>query len=151
MKKTVLMIIPSLICVMVLASCSTENLTNNHEIEGTYIGTYTTTNLIRGFSWTSTPTIELKEGKYTFKDEPFEGLFCFTDFGNFSIRNNKIKFNVENSEMQPMMEINYSPGYTSCALGGEYNYKFDGKKLFFSTVIKSPPEEFRVEFEFYKQ
>ena len=151
MKKLVLMIFPALICGMIFVSCNTEKLVNNHEIEGTYVGIYTTTNLLRGFSWTSTPTIELKDGKYNFKDAPFEGLFCITDFGDYSVSNNKIIFEVKNSEMQPPMQINYAEGYTSWALGGEYNYRFEGEKLFFSKVIKSSPEEYRVEFELYKQ
>ena len=135
---------------MVLASCNKASYVDKNEIEGIYVGSYTTTNLTRGFSWTTTPTIELKEGKYSYQEDPFEGWFLVNHSGNYSISNKKIIFEVTN-DVSSTMEIHFAEGYALWYLGGEYNYTFDGEKLLFSKVISSPTEEYRVEFEFHKQ
>ena len=149
MKQLVLRIVPALICGIVLTSCSTDNLTDDHEIEGVYVGSYTTTNLTRDFSWNTTPTIELKGGKYTY-EETFEGSFYMNVSGNYSISNDKIIFELTNLDM-PMVNFVVVEGFAILLLEGEYNYTFDGEKLIFSKVVISSPEEYSCEFELYKQ
>ena len=91
MKRLVLIIIPALICGLLFTSCSKDNLEYENEIEGVYVGTYITTNLYRDFSWTATPTIELKKGKYTYKNLS-NGAYYTSGSGNYSIIDNKIIF-----------------------------------------------------------
>ena len=148
MKKVVLMIIPALICGMVLTSCSTENLSDEFEIEGTFVGSYTTTNLNRNFSWSTAPTIEFKKGKFTYKETP-ESIIYQNVYGHYSINKKKIIFTLENYDF-PWMEILYIEGATTLLLEGEYDYRFDGKKLIFSKVVSYPPEKYKCEFELYK-
>ena len=148
MNKIVLIMLPALICGMVLTSCSTENLSYDFEIEGIYVGSYTTTNLNRDFSWSTAPTIELKGGKFTYKETP-EGVYRDV-YGNYSINQKKIMFEIENYDF-PWLDILYVEGATTLLLEGEYNYSFDGKKLIFSKVVSSPPEKYNCEFELYKQ
>ena len=149
MKRVVLMIIPALICGMALTSCSTENLSDDFEIEGTYVGNYTTTNLNRDFSWITAPTIELKGGKFTYKETPESAIYQNV-YGDYSINKKKIVFELENYDF-PWLDIHYIEGATTLLLEGEYNYRFDGKKLIFSKVVSRPPEEYKCEFELYKQ
>jgi len=98
MKRLVLMIIPALICGIVLTSCSTDNLIDNHEIEGSYVGSYTTTNLTRDFSWNTTPTIEFKNGKYSYKGLA-DGGYYDSGSGNFTINGDKIIFELTNYDI----------------------------------------------------
>ena len=148
MKRLVLMIVPALICGMVLTSCNTDNLQDDFGIEGTYVGSYTTTNLNRDFSWSTVPTIELKGGKFTYQETP-EGIYRNV-YGDYSIDKKKIIFEVENYDF-PWLDILYIEGATTLLLEGEYNYRFDGKKLIFSKVVSSLPEKYKCEFELYKQ
>ena len=148
MKKIALLIVPALICGMVLTSCSADNLSYDLEIEGTYVGIYTTTNLNRDFSWNTAPTIELKRGKFTYKETP-EGIYRDV-YGNYSINNEKIIFEVENYDF-PWSCILYVEGATTLLLEGEYDYRFDGKKLIFSKVVSNSPENYMCEFELYKK
>jgi len=150
MKKLVLMIVPALICGMVLTSCSTDNLKNIHEqiiIEGTYAGSYTTTNTTLGLSWSHVATIELKEGKYIYR-----GLDIYDVSGNYSIRNNKITFEMKSYD-GPAVTLLVAGGFALFYLDGEYKYNFDGEKLIFSKVLVQMPDNdnYRCEFEFIKQ
>ena len=58
-------------------------------IEGIYVGTYTWRNLTRDWSFSSTPTIEFKNGKYNYKGLSNDGYFD-SGFGDFTIIGNKI-------------------------------------------------------------
>jgi len=160
MKRVVLLIIPAIICGMLLSNCNSDNLTNGNEsdgltfedgIEGTYVGSYTTTNLTRDFSWSTTPTIALKEGKYTYK-EPAENSLYVCVSGNYSISKNKIIFELTSYD-SPKFDLAVVPGFAIFLLEGEYNYKFDGKKLIFSKSFEQIPdkEKYRCEFELHKQ
>ena len=140
--------LPALIYGMALTSCSTENLSDDFGIEGTYDGSYTTTNLNRDFSWSTVPTIELNGGKFTYNETP-EGVYRNV-YGNYSINKKKIIFEVENYDF-PWLDILYIEGATTLLLEGEYNYRFNGKKLIFSKVVSRPPEKYKCEFELYKQ
>ena len=153
MKRLVLMIIPALICGILLTSCSTDNAYPEvlaDEIEGTYVGTYTITNLNRNFSWSTVPTIELKEGKFTYKETP-ESVYRNV-YGGYSINEEKIIFEVEYYD-SPYLDIFYVSEATRLLLEGEYNYTFDGTKLAFSKVVfaLTPEEAFRCEFELIKK
>ena len=149
MNRIVLIMFPALICGIVLTSCSTENLLDDFEIEGTYVGSYTTTNLNRDFSWITAPTIELKEGKFTYNKTPESAIYQNV-YGTYSINKKKIIFDLKNYDF-PWLDILYIEGATTLLLEGEYNYRFDGKKLIFSKVVSRPPEEYKCEFELYKQ
>ena len=146
MYRIVLIMFPALICGMVLTSCGKAADVDEYKIEGVYIGTYTQTNLARGFSWTSTPTIELKEGEYTFKDD--YGIFRVTDEGDYSISNHKIIFEVKNATMDPPMEIMYVPGYAIYSFSGEYDYKYNGDKLILTRVVNLSEDMIKCEFVF---
>ena len=153
MKKLVLMIVPALICGMVLTSCSTDNLKNDHEIEGTYVGSYTTTNVTRGLSWNNVATIELKEGKYIYRglsEGSLSGIYDVS--GNYSISNNKITFEIKSYD-GPAVDLVVVEGFAVFLLDGEYKYNFGGKKLIFSKVFEQIPgnEKYRCEFKFNKQ
>ena len=142
--------LPALIWGMVLTGCSTENLSEDFEIEGTYVGSYTTTNLNRDFSWITAPTIELEGGKFTYKETPPEKAIYQNVYGDYSINKEKIIFELENFDC-PWLDILYIEGATTLLLEGEYNYRFDGKKLIFSKIVSIPPEKYKCEFELYKQ
>ena len=144
------MIVPAFICGIVFTSCGKDSLTDANEIEGTYVGSYTTTNLTRGLSWDFTTTITLKEGKFTYNETP-EGIYRNV-YGDYSINEGKIIFDVKNYDF-PWGEILYVPGATTLLLEGEYNYTFNGKKIKFSKIVfaLSPEEEFSCEFELYKK
>ena len=153
MKKLVLIIIPVLICGLEFTSCSKdnpddENEDDENEIEGIYVGTYTTTNLYRGFSWTATPIIELKKGKYTYK-ELSDGAYYTSGSGNYSIKENKIIFELISYPI-PIEKIGV---IEELLLIGEYDYVFDGKKLSFSKVVFpiTSEEEYSCEFELTKK
>ena len=153
MKRLVLMIIPALICGVVLVSCSTEKMTNDHEIEGIYVGSYTTTNLTRGLSWNNVATIELKGGDYTYRGLSEVSLSDIYDVsGNYSIRNNKITFDLKSYD-GPAVDLAVVAGFAVFYLDGEYKYKLDGEKLIFSKSIEQIPgnEKYKCEFEFNKQ
>jgi hypothetical protein len=111
--------------------------TTSVPIEGIYVGTYTTTNLYRDFSWTTTPTIELKKGKYTYKDLS-SGPYYTTGSGNYSINENIIQFELIEYP-KPLEGIGV---IEDLLLKGEYDYTFDGNNLIFSkTVFPLNPEE----------
>ena len=148
MKRLVLIIIPALICGLLFTSCSKDNLEYENEIEGVYVGTYTTINLYRDFSWTATPTIELKKGKYTYKNLS-NGAYYTSGSGNYSIKDNKIIFELISYPI-PMETIGV---IEELLLIGEYDYTFDGKKLTFSKAVYplTPEEEYSCEFELIKE
>ena len=148
MKRLVLIIIPALICGLMFTSCSKDNLEYENEIEGVYDGTYTTTNLYRGFSWTATPTIELKKGKYTYK-KLSNGAYYTSGSGKYSINDNKIVFELISYPI-PMENIDV---IEELLLIGEYDYTFDGQKLSFSKAVFpiNPEEEYSCEFELTKK
>ena len=153
MKKIALMIIPALICGMVFTSCNTEKLTNDHEIEGTYVGSYNTKNLTRGLSWNNIATIEFVGGKYTYRGLSEGSLSDIYDVsGSYSISNNKIIFEMESYD-GPAVDLIVKEGFAVFLLEGEYNFTFDGEKLFFSKVFEQIPdnEKYECKFELNKQ
>jgi hypothetical protein len=115
--------------------------------EGVYVGTYTTTNLYRGFSWTGTPTIELKKGKYTYKNL-WDSKYYTSGSGNYSINDGKIIFDLISYPI-PKESIGV---IEELLLKGEYDYTLDGKKLTFSKTVFpiNEEEEYRCEFELIK-
>jgi len=119
--------------------------TNANEIEGTYIGTYTSTNLTRDFSWSSTPTIEFKNGKYSYKDLSNDNYYN-TGSGNFTIKDNKILFELTDYDIL-MEKIGVLEDWL---LKGEYEYEIDGDKLTFSKTVVVHEEEYLYKFELKK-
>jgi len=102
------------------------------EIEGVYVGAYTTAS--SDFLWTTTPTIELKNGEYT-----YNGLSNTVYFnrgaGNFTIKDDKIIFELAYSGHDPdapRVDFMLTDWHSAWLLNGEYEYKFDGKYLIFS-------------------
>ena len=140
MKRLVVTIIISLICGIGLTNCDKE--TDVNEIEGTYVGTYSWKNITRDWSWSSTPTIELKNGKYTYKRLSNDNYYN-TGSGNFTIQSNKISFELTNYDI-PMEDIGVVDDWL---LKGEYEYKFDGNKLTFSKTSTVYEERYSYEFE----
>ena len=134
------MIILALICGTVFTSCRKEIDAN--KTEGTYVGTYTWKNLTRDWSWSSTPTIELKNGKYTYKGLSNDSYFD-SGSGNFTIKGNKIIFELTDYDI-PMEDIGVVEEWQ---LRGEYKYKFDGNKLIFSKSCTVYDEKYKYEFE----
>ena len=120
---------------------------NSSVEEGVYVGTYTITNLYRNFSWTANPTIELKNGGYTYK-ELSNGAYYTSGSGNYSINGNKIIFELISYPI-PMEAIDV---IEELLLKGEYSYKFNGEKLTFSKTVfpLSPEDEYRCEFKLKK-
>ena len=139
MKRLALMIILALTCGVVLTNCGEEKDVN--ETGDTYTGTYTWTNLTRDWSWSSTPTIELKNGKYTYR-ELSNGNYYNSGSGNYTINGNKILFELTDYDI-PMEQIGVIEDWL---LKGEYEYKIDGNKLMFSKTS----EEFSYKFELEK-
>ena len=137
------MIILALSCGIALTTCGKVNDVN--ELEGNYVGTYTWTNLSRDASWTwsSTPTIELKEEKYTYKGLS-DNAYYDSGYGNFTIKGNKIIFELTYYPI-PMEDIGVVDEWL---LQGEYKYKFDGNKLIFSKTSTVFGERYKYEFEF---
>jgi hypothetical protein len=139
MKKLVLIIILALSFGIVLTSC--DKVTDVSEMDGTYVGTYT-------WTWnntppsSSTPTIELGEGKYTYKGLS-KGSYFDSGYGNFSINGNKIIFELTHYDI-PMEDIGVNQNWL---FQGEYKYKFDENKLTFSKKISNSDGEFEYVFE----
>jgi len=124
---------------------ATPTASNVSEIDGTYIGTYTWTNVTKGWSWSSTPTIELRNGKYNYYGLSNDSYYD-SGYGNFTIKDNKIAF-----------ELIYYPipnemigVVDSWLLKGKYEYEFDGKKLTYSKTAPVMDMEYRYEFELEK-
>jgi hypothetical protein len=111
------------------------------EPEGTYAGTYTWTNLTRDESLSSTPTIELKAGKYTYKGLS-NGGFYDSGSGNYTVEGDKIIFELTDCPA-PVQAIGV---IDSWLLDGEYAYEFDGNKLIFSKTSTLLEDEYRYEF-----
>jgi len=116
-----------------------------NEIDGTYVGTYTTTNLTHGFSWSYTPTIEFKNGKYTYKGLA-DGGFYDSGYGKFTINENKIIFELIHYDV-PMQAIGVVDGWL---LQGEYEYTFKGNKLNLSKTYPVIDMEYGCEFKLEK-
>jgi len=149
MKRVTLTIVFALICGFVFTSCGKG--TDVNEIEGTYVGTYTTTT--RDFSWTTTPTIELKNGKYTYKGLSND-CFHSRGLGTFIIKDNKITFELTGSYHDPeapMVDFMLVSWFNGWLLNGEYKYKFDGNKLIFSKTYTDNKEKIKFEFELQKK
>ena len=150
MKKLILMIVFTLICGVAFVNCSKETDLNENEIEGTYVGIYTTTNLTRDFSWNTTAIIVLKGGNYTFRGLSDGSLSDIYDVsGNYSINGNKITFESKRYDGTPV-DLVVVPGFAVFLLDGEYNYKFEGERLIFSKSFEQIPgnEKYKCEFEF---
>ena len=137
------MIVHALICGLVFTSCSKDNLTDVNEIDGTYVGTYTWTNLTRNWSWSSTPSIELRNGKYTYKGLSNDSYYD-SGSGNFTVEGNKIIFELTYYDI-PMEKIGVVDDWL---LKGEYEYKYDGNRLILSKTSTVYEEKYRYEFEF---
>ncbi|MDR0231956.1 MAG: hypothetical protein LBI82_07540 [Dysgonamonadaceae bacterium] len=73
------------------------------EIDGIYIGTYSWTNLTQNWSFSSMPTIELKDGKYTYKGLSNDSFYD-RGSGNYTIEGTKIIFELKDCAM-PMQAI----------------------------------------------
>ena len=144
MKKLVLLIIPALISGIVFTSCGKDNLPDVNETGETYVGTYTWTNLSRGWSWSTTPTIVLNNGKYTYKGLA-DGSYYDSGSGNYTITGNKIIFELTYYP-KPMATIGV---LNSWLLKGEYEHEFNGDNLRFSKM-STEGDEYRAEFELKK-
>ena len=141
MKKSILMITLALICGVVCTSCDKDV----NKIEGAYVGTYSIANLTSGLSCSITSTIELKDGKYTYK--VFSHFLSFdSGSGNFKIIGNKIIFELINYDV-PMEEapLGIIEDYL---LQGEYEYTLDENNLTFSKSSTAYEEKYRYELEF---
>jgi major membrane immunogen (membrane-anchored lipoprotein) len=139
MKRVVLMIICAMICGVILSSCG--KVTEVSELEGTYDGTYTWT-FNNGSPLSSTPTIELREGKYTYQGLS-RGSYFDSGNGNFTINGNKIIFELTYYNI-PMEDIGVNQNWL---LQGEYKYKFDDNKLTFSKNVTNTDGKFKYVFE----
>jgi len=145
MKKKVLTNILALICVIVLTNCS--KVTDINKIGGTYIGTYTWKNLTHNQSWSSTPTIELGNGKYTYQGFANDDPLFDSGYGNFTIKDNKIIFELTYYHVPEGMLPHPIEGFDHWFLKGEYKYKFDGHKLILSKTSTVNAEKYKYEFE----
>ena len=112
------------------------------EMETIYTGTYTWTNLTRDWSRSSTPVIQLKNGKYTYKGLSNDSYYN-SGSGNFSINGNVIKFELTYYDI-PMEDIGVVNAWL---LNGEYECKLDGDKLSFSKTATVYDDKFKYEFE----
>ena len=138
------MIIFALICGFLFTNC--DKVKDDNEIEGIYVGTYTWSNLTRGFSSSSTPTIELKEGKYTYAGLA-NGSYFDSGSGNFTVNGSKIIFELTYYD-SPMEMIGVIPEWQ---LRDEYKYKFNGSKLIFSKTCIVYGDECKYEFELKRE
>ena len=136
------MITLALICGMIFTNCDKEIDAN--EIEGTYAGTYTWT-YNDGSPSGSTPTIELRDGKYTYQGLS-GGNYFDSGYGKFTINGNKIIFELTYYDI-PMEDIGVNQNWL---LQGEYQYEFDEDKLTFSKTISDTDGKFKYVFEFKK-
>jgi len=93
----------------------------DQEIDGVYVGTHTMSNLN---GWSGTPTIELKNLQYNFRELTNNGYYE-SGYGYFSILGDKIIFDLKYSFANFRVNEQYS-------LKGEYQYRLDGEKLFLS-------------------
>ena len=124
---------------------NSDNDNNPNEIGDVYVGTYTWSNLTRDWSWSSTPTIELKNGKYTYTGLSNDSYYD-SGSGNFTIKDNTIIFELTYYPI-PMEAIGVVDGWL---LKGEYEYKLEGDKLSFSKTSTVMADEYRYEFELKK-
>ena len=133
------MIMVALICGTVFTNCDKEIDAN--EIDGTYVGTYTWT-YNDGSPLSSTPTIELREGKYTYKGLS-KGSYFDSGYGKFTISGNKITFDLTYYDI-PMEKIGANQNWL---LQGEYTCIFDENKLTFSKKVSNSDGKFEYVFE----
>jgi len=142
MKRLILMIMLALITGVALTTCG--KVTDGSEIDGTYVGTYTWSNLSSNPSWVwrSTPTIEFGEGKYSYTGLSNDSYYD-SGSGNFTIKGNKITFELTYYPI-PLEDIGV---VDSWLLKGEYKYKFDGNKLTFSKTAPVMDMKYKYEFE----
>jgi hypothetical protein len=127
MKKVILMTISVLIFGIVFVSCDNSEFVGGVKLEdGIYTGTFTVKYSVEmPESWgrgSGITTLELRNGKFTSTGNP--NRIPAGGSGNFSVHNGKIVFE----------DVN---GWTAdfdwnLILKGEYDYKFDGKRLKFS-------------------
>ena len=133
------MIILALICGTLFTNCGKEKDAN--EIEGIYVGTYTWT-YNEGSPSSSMPTIELREGKYTYQGLS-RGSYFDSGYGNFTISGNKIIFELIYYDI-PTEKIGVNQNWL---LQGEYKYKFDETKLTLSKATSNSDGKFKYVFE----
>ena len=150
MKIFVLKIILALSFGILLSSCdkagNINEIKDDNEIDGIYIGTYKWTNLTRDWWWSSTPIIELKNGKYSYK-KLSNGYYYNNGSGNFTINGDKIIFELTYYDI-PIETIGVVDDWL---LKGEYECKFDGNILICSKTATVMEEEYRYEFELKKK
>ena len=130
------MIVPALICGAVFTGCGAKASTNDDLIddrmdekvsipieEGTFSGTFTVKYFVdMPKSWGSgsgKTTLELKDGKFTCTGNP--GFIPAGGSGTYSINDDKIVFVDKN-----FWTANFD---WNLILNGEYDFKFDGKRL----------------------
>jgi hypothetical protein len=148
MKKLVF----ALICGVILVSCEKESDVNG--TDDTFVGTYTTTCLDGYFSMSTTPTIELRNGKYTYNGLSNGGYFDIGG-GNFTIKGNKIIFELTHIDHDPSVPTNVDlvlpDWHNDWLFNGEYKYKQDGNKLILSKTTTVNTRMYRFEFELEKK
>jgi hypothetical protein len=140
MRRLVLRIIFALGLGIALTNC--DKVKDVNELDGTYVGTYTWTYLTNGNSSTSAPTIEFKEGKYTYNGLSNGGYFD-GGYGNFTIKGNELIFELTHYDI-PFEKIGVNKNWL---LKGEYKCEFDGNKLILSKAVTNEDGKFRYEFE----
>ena len=145
MKKIVLMIILALSFGIVFISCDKEK--NTSEIDGTYVGIYTTTGPY--LLWSTAPTIKFKNGKFTSSGLSNGGYHDIGN-GNFTIKGNKIIFELTHIAHDPSMpdvDLMLAAWHSDWLLNGEYEYKAEGNKLTFSKTTIVLGGKYRFEFK----
>ena len=148
MKRLVLIIFLALSFGIVLTSCDKE--IDVSEIEGTYVGTYTTTG--PDLLWSTAPTIELKNGKFTCNGLS-NGSYHDIGSGNFTLKGNKITFEltyIAHDPSVPDVILMLAAWHDDWLLKGEYKYKIGRKKLAFSKTATVSGEKYKFEFELEK-
>jgi len=142
MKRLILIIILALITGIALTTCG--KVIDVSEIDGTYVGTYTWSNLSSNPSlvWISTTTIEFGEGKYSYTGLSNDSYYD-SGSGNFTIKGNKIIFELTDYAIP----LEYIGVVDSWLLKGEYKYKFDGNKLTFSKTATAMDMKYEYKFE----
>ena len=142
--KKVLMNILVLSFGIILTSCDKE--TDVSEIESTFGGTFSVTNLHSDPMYNGTMTLELKNGKFSI----FGLLHNQSEFsGNYSINNKKITFDVKVWKTDYVDENGFTIAYnfdTFIVPQDEYYYTFDGNKLKFSKTYKDFNKKYEWEF-----
>ena len=143
--KDLVVIVIFLAGMTMFSGCEKAPKNKPNEIEGIYVGTYTWTNLTRDWSWNTTPTIELRDGKYTYKGLSNDGYYD-SGSGNFTISGDKIIFELTYYDIP----IEYIGVVDSWLLKGEYKCEFGENKLIFSKTATVMADMYEYVFELNK-